>query len=354
MTRMHIHEVQINGIKNLEQTSLILHPNPGEKGCVTVMSRPSGSGKTTVLQMIAGVCAASYSAAWLASPRVRSGWVAQNAPEEGGQTRVRIIPTKEDEHKNPRPVCVDLSLTWPRSGAVPVLRPSGNTSKITHLPFWAPEFCVSQGWMLAGYGAHRTQSTSSNLSQELLDAVPRIAAITHLFREDAALDRGEQWFSNLVTYTEFVSRKHPVLEPTSTILGIQAFLGDGLLKPGKQEVTTRLMPAEPMHEICIDGKPIETIGRVAKGRLQLVLDILFRIDQFSPGWLTRTLKNWPAKTQPVLHYAGVVLIDEIDAELSEMEAVYFIDWLQTHFPLMQFIVTTSRPLGKLSTPYTVI
>nr|WP_245878831.1 AAA family ATPase [Streptosporangium subroseum] len=46
---------------------------------------------------------------------------------------------------------------------------------------------------------------------------------------------------------------------------------------------------------------------------------------------------------PALLYPGVVLIDEVDAHLHVSWQQKIGDWLKTHFPMIQFIVTTHSP-----------
>jgi hypothetical protein len=46
---------------------------------------------------------------------------------------------------------------------------------------------------------------------------------------------------------------------------------------------------------------------------------------------------------PTLPYPGVVLIDEVDAHLHVSWQQKIGEWLKTHFPMIQFIVTTHSP-----------
>ena len=70
----------------------------------------------------------------------------------------------------------------------------------------------------------------------------------------------------------------------------------------------------------------------------LVVDI---IRQMSSAFKALQISNRDGR--PTLAYPGIILIDEVDAHLHVSWQKHIGDWMKTHFPLIQFVVTSHSP-----------
>ncbi|GAA3008147.1 hypothetical protein GCM10020229_19890 [Kitasatospora albolonga] len=118
------------------------------------------------------------------------------------------------------------------------------------------------------------------------------------------------------------------------VRGVRALLDDGLLPEGSR-----------LGRIDCDGIRITGAGREAPlgdggtGELVgLVLDLLARVHRTHPD--EELVVDGTPPTVPV---TGVVLIDEAEAHLHPEGQQRLGDWLVTHFPGLQFIVSTHSP-----------
>jgi len=57
----------------------------------------------------------------------------------------------------------------------------------------------------------------------------------------------------------------------------------------------------------------------------------------------KTLRISNRDGRPTLAYPGIVLIDEVDAHLHVSWQKHIGDWMKTHFPRIQFVVTSHSP-----------
>lgn len=346
---MYIRKVELKNIRGVGEEVLVVDftrfaPGQGFNG-FTVIAGPSGSGKTTLLQAIAASCVAGAGSAWLLSPGAMLEWVHISAEtphlDDEGTTCVWLKATKEDgpHHSEWVEDKFYLRVDWRRNGShVQKIDPFLKDATYTNYFWYASSYGMkTNGWFLAGYGPNRSIERSSPDAQRLLKASPRTASLVTLFRSDAALDAAVPW----LIQQESLSMQLKYEKIKTMVDGIKRFLGDGLLGPGTQVIYIK------ENDIWIEYEHgfKQSLSRVAFAQasvFRMVLDIILRIEQFKPGYLVKEITSWSNRSYKLsINYAGVVMIDEIELHMHVKLQGYIIEWLKSHFPKMQFIVTTT-------------
>lgn len=187
-----------------------------------------------------------------------------------------------------------------------------------------------KGFFLAAYGAKRRLGSPG---EEIGDPLPvdRFNRVITLFDESATLTESIRWlrFHHLLRL-----EGHP--ESDTLITNTLRLLADGLLPDNNrvEEVNSKGL------WITRDGVklPIQQISDGYRAVVSLVVDLIRQLSgAFDDLRFVERDGRW------VCELPGVVLIDEVDAHLHVEWQRRLGFWLTTHFPRIQFIVTSHSP-----------
>lgn len=325
---MYVSRIMVEDIKSFHGPSkvdLILARPDGSPAGWTVIAGRNGSGKTTLLRAMALA---------LGGPKVArslvpefEAWVTQGA-EEG---RVEVSVTQDERYDlaadGPRlvpPFTVGLFWSLGRGRKKPMMGSTLDLSPHDHAGLWAD---YPEGWFCAAYGPFRRLTGGLGEAHRLSRASGPAARQASLFFEDASLAEGVAWL--VEQHLRTLEGREGAAELKRTALEI---LGDGLLPDGYRitDVDSEGLWVER------DGRrfPLREMSDGFRTVAALVVDILKQMHEAFDA---------VPRQKPFHHMPGVVIIDEIDAHLHVSWQRRIGPWLTSHFPHIQFIVTTHSP-----------
>ncbi|MFI1441817.1 AAA family ATPase [Streptomyces fructofermentans] len=357
---MYVTRIQLEDIKGFSGQRSVDLELPGRSGWIVLAGRNS-SGKSTLLQAVALALGGPDVARGL-NPDF-SGWLARRAPGGVAAVEVERQPHAdvfvEPDTRSER--CMLLGLEWARSSSRSAQRLQNLEMRalpgVVSAAWSGPWASNPQGWFCAGYGPFRRLTGAAGSSHSRDSSVPPGPTAT-LFREDASLAESVTWAVDL--HHRKLEESQAAWEKGETLRGEQgtlsgedpeqvagplletvlALLRDGLL-PGRYQV--RGVSADGLwvseRDITDEAFPLREMSDGYRTVAALVLDIVRQLHA-AYGRLSTgpTLEGGTAVLEP-----GVVLIDEVDAHLHVTWQRRIGDWLRTHFPNIQFIVTSHSP-----------
>lgn len=308
---MYVSQVRLRNIKGFHgarEIDLALTRPDGSHAGWTVIAGRNGSGKSTLLQAIA--LALGGQRAVFAVMQDFENWITHGADDAHVLLQVHADPDLDDAQgtvwQDGAPF--DVALSW-TAQKVNELRPVE-----LHVPW-------PGGWLYAAYGPFR------RLSGMLRKSSNRIANISSLFYEDASLSDGVAWL--IQQHLRALEGEPGAAELKRAALRL---LSDGLL-PDDHEVDD--VTSDGLWVTCRGSRfPLRETSDGYRTVTALVVDLLKQIHD-AYGEL---LVDGNAVTAP-----GVVIIDEVDAHLHVSWQQRIGGWLKSHFPNIQFIVTTHSP-----------
>jgi hypothetical protein len=343
---VYVTRVQLENIKGFHRKRAVDLKLPGRSGWIVLAGRNS-SGKSTLLQAIALA---------LGGPNVVrglnadfAGWITHRSAVGRVAVRVTSDPGVDTfVHRGvKRPQEMLLGLEWTRplrstsSRGVQRLEmaPLEDVSDAGAYGPWAEN---PRGWFCAGYGPFRRLTGVAGAAHSRDTALPEPLAT--LFQENASLAESVQWAVDLhhrkLEEEQALREGEEREEVAGPLLGtVLALLRDGLLPDAYQvqRITADgLWVSEHNYKVQF---PLREMSDGYRTVAALVLDIVRQIHG-TYGHLETgpTPSGGTAVLQP-----GVVLIDEVDAHLHVTWQRRIGDWLRTHFPRVQFIVTSHSP-----------
>lgn len=187
------------------------------------------------------------------------------------------------------------------------------------------------GWFCAAYGPFRRLAGGAGDTQRLMLSPGPVARLVSLFHEDASLAEGVSWL--IEQHLRTLEDRPGARELRDSALAI---LGDGLL-PDNYQIrrvdSDGLWVGSGGHDF-----PLREMSDGYRTIASLVVDILKQLNE-----AYGTLSVSSSVSRPTVDLPGVVIIDEIDAHLHVTWQKRIGTWLKTHFPNIQFIVTTHSP-----------
>ncbi|GHE58667.1 AAA family ATPase [Streptomyces capitiformicae] len=337
---MYVSRIRVQDIKSFHgprEVDLTLTRPDGSHAGWTVLAGRNGSGKTTLLRAMA--LALSGPAVARSLVPAFADWVTQGL----ALGRVEVEITRDATYDLPagnydlgRHLKAGLVWEVPLNRGLPSLHSIQYDEPYIASPVLGPWADNPEGWFCAGYGAFRRMAGGSGEVQRLMLASGPVARQATLFHEDASLAEGVAWL--IEQHLRALERKTGAPSLKAYAL---ALLTDGLLPDGY-----RIM------DVDSDGLWVERDGSYFPLRAMsdgfrtvaaLVVDILKQLhDVFGAGlWAS---DRWEARGRSIaLVTPGVVIIDEIDAHLHVSWQRRIGSWLTSHFPNIQFIVTTHSP-----------
>ncbi|MEU5287504.1 AAA family ATPase [Streptomyces sp. CA-278952] len=344
---MYVSRVRVENIKSFHGprvVDLTLTRPDGSHAGWTVLAGRNGSGKTTLLRALA-LALSGPGAARSLMPDF-DNWLARGTSV--GRAQVSITrDTDYDRFTTGRPPRAGFvaGLTWraqrgdasgPRAffrrGSQPSLEEIRYTDAQSSTAQRGPWADNPVGWFCAGYGPFRRMAGGSGNVQRLMMASGPVARQASLFHEDASLAEGVTWL---------IDQHLRALEGRPGAVALKAaalaILKDGLLPDGYE-----------IGDVDSDGLwvrrdghwfPLSEMSDGFRTVAALVVDILKQIQDAFGDLTSEDVEN-----ETVINNApGVVIIDEIDAHLHVSWQRRIGPWLTTHFPNIQFIVTTHSP-----------
>ncbi|WP_078905330.1 MULTISPECIES: AAA family ATPase [Streptomyces] len=355
--KIYVSRIKVDNIRGFAGTRSVdldfMRPGGRHAGWTVIAGR-NGSGKTSLLRCIALALTADPNTANAITPRY-SAWRSSFDEEAIGRIsadlfldrgdlddiNLRGLPEKPGTHGN-----VTISIPPPQ-----VTVGSGRQRMVKFSAEWAQELrsdeseedlergvFPTKNWFAAGYGPFRRLSSEipdprTTASGVISPTDPASVAdrFSTLFHEDASLGEGVSWLVGL--YLRSLENEKGVDRLLKTVLDL---LSDGLL-PDDYSIA-RVRSSGLWVKSSGRAFPLREMSDGYRTVTALVLDIVRQLHGFYGTLRPRRSKNGLA-----MHVPGVILIDEIDAHLHVSWQQRIGEWLKSHFPKIQFIVTTHSP-----------
>lgn len=202
-----------------------------------------------------------------------------------------------------------------------------SSSRDPERTFWS----TGAGWFSASYGPFRRFTGGDKDQEKLYYARPKLARHLSVFGESVALSECLEWLKLLQFKKLEKDPEGDLLDPLVQFIN----------QPGFLPHETRLESISSKGVVFRDGNRCEVaIEQLSDGFRSILSMTLELIRQIAATYGSRRVFS-PDATH--IEVPGVVLIDEIDAHLHPAWQRRVGPWLSTHFPRLQFIVTTHSP-----------
>jgi hypothetical protein len=327
----------IRGFSGARDVDLVLtRPDRTHAGWTVIAGR-NGSGKTSLLRGIA--LAVSGPAVARSLVPDFENWVTVGRREATAQVRVSYdaghdrfygkgrLPTKE--------FAAGLQWTYQEDT-------DGRRNTQPSLAAWGSPGSRSQfargpwqdnpgGWFCAAYGPFRRLVGGAGDAQRLMLSPGPVARLVSLFHEDASLAEGVGWL--IEQHLRTLEQRPGAAQLKEAALEI---LANGLLPDGYR---IEKIDSDGLWVASGDKRfPLREMSDGYRTVAALVVDLLKQINE-AYGSIPVTMADGITQvTAP-----GVVIIDEVDAHLHVSWQKRIGGWLKSHFPNIQFIVTTHSP-----------
>lgn len=334
---MYIKSIHLENVRSFTDLQFDLErPDGGGFAGWTVFVGGNSSGKSTILRSAALALIGPEAGGRLTgSP---SGWIHKGQSKASAVLKIKW--DRENDRfkqtgKNPGD-SFEAGVRWfleDKADEVPQFRANDSRNKSPERGPWSPN---SRGWFSAGYGPMRRLTGSSSEAMRYSLGKDLESRFVTLFREDAALSESEEWLRRMH------ARK---LEATNGEIermldGVKRLMGDGLLPHGM-----KISRITVDHVFVTDAKGIELPMRdISDGCRSIYATILDLVHGLYEVYGSDGLFETSPEGNLVVARPGVVIIDEIEAHLHPSWQRDIPEWLKTHFPKIQFLVSTHSPL----------
>lgn len=335
---MYISRVILRNIRGFRDLEFDLTRPDGTYAGWTVFTGDNGSGKSTLLKAIAIGLTGKDTARALQPSFHR--WIRDGAGDKGSSIELGVVRCDNDDSladsgRAPAvrfPVKVDLKNGGRETTlhvATPAKKPANYSTPDRTL--WA---LGTTGWFSCGYGPfRRVFGASPDAVRQMVG--PTTERFVTMFQEAASLAEVDQWLRQL-KHKEFEGR----IAEKDQLAVLLDILRDDLVPSG---MTVDRVDSDGLWLKDRNGVELSW-GEMSDGyriALALLADILRHLIS-AYGVTGLTEKDPDGKTH--VARSGVVLIDEIDAHLHPAWQQQIGFWFKTHFPKIQFLVTTHSPL----------
>jgi len=188
------------------------------------------------------------------------------------------------------------------------------------------------GWFCASYGPFRRFTGGDQELEKLYTSQPRLARHLSVFGEAVALTEALSWLQSLKFMQLEGNREGDLLAPIYAFVNQPGFL--------PHEVRLRDVTSRGVDFVDASGfkVPVQELSDGYRAVLSMTFEL---VRQMALAYGTASLFS-ADHTQVVP--PGVVIVDEIDAHLHPSWQRTIGVWFRTHFPNVQFIVSTHSPL----------
>jgi hypothetical protein len=259
-----------------------------------------------------------------------SGWIRSGATE--GTIAVQISGGDEDKFTIGRPPLepffAEITLETRGGEVFPV--PGSEYVKKKKSAINGPWAFGVGAWFAAAYGPFRRLYGTSTDAMKLMSSPGRPPRFATLFKEDATLGEGQTWLKELQFKSlELRDREKKLLQDVLDLLDAD-FLRHGL--------RVKKVDSEGLWLANEDGivLPLSDMSDGYRSSLALLIDMLRHLSDVFPDQPLIAHDQGKA----YVPHRGVVLIDEVDAHLHPEWQRQIGFWLKSHFPNIQFIVTS--------------
>lgn len=311
----------------------------------TVITGDNGSGKSTVLKSIALALMGPDKARYLQTSY--DGWVTAGA--DHGSVSLEVKPDGEIDktraggrsYKTTFWAEVDIERDDEQPGGSTWVLTAGdhfkNGKKGAQSGPWQ---LTTAGWLGIGYGPFRRLYGSSSTAAGL-EADPQKARFATLFLEDATLIEAEKWLQELDYQSARGANPEQRGRAAEQLAAVTEMLSADFLRNGMR---FDAVDADGvwLHDPEERRLRLSDMSEGYRAALAMLIDIIRHIFLAYEDAASRMYRD--SNDLLSLHVPAVVLIDEIDAHLHPAWQREIGGWLTSHFPLIQFIVTTHSPL----------
>ena len=338
---MHISRVRIAGVRGFYDNRIVdldLTRPDGSFAGWTVLAGRNGSGKSTVLQSLALALSGPRSTGFIPS---LADWMSHGATTAEVRATLSLSALGQMDAQYPAtgpgglPAEVWMEFVRPErtqdhEPAEPEFIGAGLDS-ITSQHQVSSVRSKTFGWLYAGYGAFRHLGNTGTRRPGRSRYSKLAQQVSSLFDETVPLADAIDW---LIEQHLYQLENRPGAGHLLEIM--MAVLSDGLLPDGFE---VRRVDSDGLWVRNDSGEfPLREMSDGYRSVTALVVDI---VRQMAAAYPNMKL-NWRDGI-PELPYPGVILIDEIDAHLHVRWQKVIGQWLKSHFPQIQFIVTTHSP-----------
>ena len=339
---MYIKTLHLENVKAFPELKFDLERPDGTYAGWTAFVGGNSSGKSTLLRAIALALMGPEAGNRLTGPA--AGWILK------GQTKASSVVTlswdkQQDEFKKGGKLPGDsfeAGVRWffekkgdevPQFRAAEKRNAAGGRIITAERGPWSPN---SDGWFAAGYGPMRRLTGSSSESMRSTLTKDDESRFVTLFREDAALSESEEWLRRM--HARSIESKSR--DQAKILEGVKVLMGDGLLPNGMKisRITVDRVYVQDGQKVEL---PMRDISDGCRSVYATILDLVHGLyEVYGADGLFETDKGG----HPVVKRPGVVIVDEIEAHLHPAWQRDIPYWLKTHFPQIQFLVSTHSPL----------
>ncbi len=322
---MHIRRVKVRNVRGFKKLDLDFTRPDGSLAGWTVLAGRNGSGKSSLLRLMAITALGTYNTGQLHGRSIER-WLREGAV--AGRTGVSLVLNPAEAPRSGSAPTVEWHLRWEQAVDDSVLA-------FDEEGLHKETFLHRQRYFLAGYGPYRRLTGSSTEANSLMAGSPLVARVATLFLEEAALVEAVTWLRDL--HLRHLEGKRGAAELKANVF---ALLNDELLPDG---VVVDEIDSDALWVRQRGAKlPLTEMSDGYRATAALVMDIVHHLQRSFGSLDVEKAQDERGSFLRVLH-EGVVLIDEVDLHLhiSWQKRIGF--WLKRHFPNIQFIVTTHSP-----------
>lgn len=325
---MYIRRVKIRNVRGFKEVDLDFTRPEGSFAGWTVLAGRNGSGKSSLLRLIAITTYSTYTTVQLHGNI--GGWLREGAL--GGTSQVTVALNPAELPSSGSPLTADWTVEWLEGVDGSKLE---HDKELSSRGARAEDLLQRQRYFLAGYGPYRRLAGSAEGAQSLMAGANAVARVVTLFREDASLLESVTWLREI--YLRRLEKGQPWRDLENSVL---ALLNDGLLPDGAE---VEKIDSEGLWVNQQGARlPLSELSDGYRTTAALVMDIIRNIHQCFGELRIERAVDQEGSGLRVLH-EGVVLIDEVDLHLHVFWQKRIGFWLKRHFPNIQFIVTTHSP-----------
>ena len=332
--QMYVDKIILENIRGFEHLEFSLRREDGSYAGWTVFTGDNGAGKSTLLKAIA-ISLADRQAMHPLQPSFER-WIRESKGIDQAKIILDFVLTKADDN--------DPRADWGTSKEAHCSRTitiSKSNNGITIEQSYKSVFQLVKemsdhmpGWFACGYGPFRRVSVAAPEATQLMSS-PKTERFVTMFQESATLFEVDQWLRKL---------SHKSLEGKADAKAqldlLLEILRDDLMP---NQITIDRVDSDGLWLRDRNGLQL-TWGDMSDGyrsAVALLADILRHlINTYGMDGLTG--RNEDGKL--FIKRGGVVMIDEIDAHLHPEWQRKIGFWLKSHFPNIQFLVTTHSPI----------